>query len=239
MSGRHARPRMAEAPAASNKHRKPKVKRNLIILSSFALSAAATSLISSANQNSSSVQAFGDMAESTWRHTVGNPSATEAKIEHATDAAFGDTPWVQCTPLNGNRDGNRIGQFMRLVPSTCRAIEGLVANPDNSQTAEEYNQRSIALGHIAHEVSHKDTRNEGIAQCYAVQRTAALAVTFGADPKIAASYARTYADVSIEHPPGKEYEIPKECKPGGLYDLHIEGAVYPTFPGDLEEWEIN
>ena len=228
MAGRHRR--TAEVvPTAENKHRKPKTRRNILVLSSFALGAAATMPLHAAYEKSATMQATGDFIQMAWDHNQGIKTPPEERIEHIDATVFKDNAIVKCVSLSGNRDGNRFLRFVRISPETCNTIEEIAKDPDHSSSEEDYMHRAIALGHVAHEISHKDAHDEGITQCYAVQRTAELAQALGADPKIAASYARDYAALSVEHPSSKAYTIPKTCRQGGPFDLHLANGVYPEF----------
>ena len=129
----------------------------------------------------------------------------------------------------------RPADYADLSGATCahlaqfdeRAREGeldcLVAN---LRCPREVEQTAIAVNVLTHEAYHlAGTRDEGVVQCYAMQRNADAARRLGGTPEQAAAVARFVHEHAYPSLP-QEYRTPA-CHDGGPYDLHPESRVFP------------
>jgi len=120
-------------------------------------------------------------------------------------------------------DEGRPADFTDLDEETCstldRFAEGRTGIDDEREVAR-------ALHVLAHESSHlAGVRDEAVADCYGLQRTALAAEDLGADPAEAELLARiALADRAVTAPP--DYRS-AECRDGGALDLDPSTSAWP------------
>jgi hypothetical protein len=180
-------------------------------------------------------------------HAAGRETPTERHIENGIKRGFGVADYiVRCVPHATVLDSAPYGidhstaattpfwldsplPIMFVENDICNYVEEFREHPD-FPTEDEVG----ALRIITHEYSHDagagtaggratGETNEGITDCYALQRVGQLAAGLGATPDEQYDAARLAIDRYM--PRSAEYMPPVECQDGGKYDLD------PTHPG--------
>lgn len=121
---------------------------------------------------------------------------------------------------------------MHLAAVTCLGLERAIADPAKLRCVKAARPRyvscpvgladaALAIVTLAHEQQHIDgTRNEAETECYAYQRSPAVAQALGVDPAAAAGVGRFAANAVVVPP---QYRS-RRCKKGGVYDLRLPDA---------------
>ncbi|HEY7003274.1 MAG TPA: hypothetical protein VH281_03245 [Gaiellaceae bacterium] len=117
----------------------------------------------------------------------------------------------------------RPADFTELDEETCSTLNRFAEGKTGPQDEEEV---ARALHVLAHESSHlAGIRDEAVADCYGLQRTAVVAEDLGAGPAEAEELARVAAaERAVTAPP--EYRS-TECHDGGALDLDPGSPVWP------------
>ena len=124
----------------------------------------------------------------------------------------------------------RPANYTDLAPETCDALRN-VGKFDLSCLATASCGRKVwdlawALHTLAHESFHmRGFATEYVAECYAMQTTAFVAVELGIPRRQAAELQRWVWTRGYPNEP-TEYSTP-DCYPGGPFDLHRGSAVWP------------
>jgi hypothetical protein len=120
--------------------------------------------------------------------------------------------------------------YTDLAPDTCRALRRIgkvdLTCLDSATCGDKQWQLGWALHTLAHESYHlRGIGQESVAECYAMQTTARVAVSLGIPRRRAGQlqhwvWTRGYADEP------DEYQT-VDCHDGGRLDLHHAYAVWP------------
>jgi hypothetical protein len=124
----------------------------------------------------------------------------------------------------------RPANYTDLAPDTCDALHGVdtadLSCLDSATCDREEWKLAWALHTLAHESFHlRGVADENIAECYAMQTTARVAVALGIPAARAAQLQRWVWTRGYPNEP-QEYSTTK-CHNGGPYDLNLYSSVWP------------
>jgi hypothetical protein len=166
----------------------------------------------------------------------GKENVAERAVEQMADNIYRRTVFVHCAPTEGaHGEASTLYRTIRLNPSTCRVLEGIVSNPEVVNPEDE--QVVSAVYATAHEFSHVDgadlngEHDEGITSCVGAQRSQEVAEGLGI-PSDKAHIIGERAAIYANAAPRADYAIPDGCKDNGSYDINARGNHFPVDPID-------
>ena len=152
--------------------------------------------------------------------------------QQITIRCFGPTEWRRELIQMGRKPGSIIG-FVRafegsgnLAPQVCRRLDAMTYRKRLPRDLRGRVVLALAVGTLTHEAQHaRGKRNEGVVECYGMQRIRAAARALGAPRAYADAPAALYWQ--YVHPSLPARYKHADCQPGGRLDLHPKRDVWP------------